>query len=500
MLIIVCGLPGSGKSYFASNFAQQLDAKYLNSDRERKVLTQQPSYQSSSKELVYDVLLDKTTKAIHQGSNILVDATFYKKSLRQKFLHIAQAAKQAAYLIEIIADDPTTRKRLALKRKYSDADYAVHQRVKAVFEPIQADHLVLKSTNDNLNEMLTTATQEILFKEQKRRIYKLIESGDFMGSPFSKRSIETHISWVIFCKQYAFKIKKQLKLPFLDYSSIEKRKEGCQNELSLNQRFSSIYLNVLPIKELGDQYSLGNNSGEVVDYAVQMKKLQEAKRMDHVLTHRSIRPAELDGLAKKIAHFHTNAKKVLTPFNLTASKEDFNDILSQEQFIAEQLGQAYLDKLHLAIQFSDAFLNQHNQLLESRVLNGYQRDLHGDLHCGNIFLYKEPILFDCIEFNPHFRQIDILNEIAFLAMDLESKGFKQYSDQFTTVYLNYLSDPLTSTTLQLLNYYKCYRANIRAKVSCIRANQMKQSNKAKAELTQIKKYLDLMHSYSVLYT
>ncbi len=330
-------------------------------------------------------------------------------------------------------------------------------------------------------------------------IRQLFHSGTFNGQAIRGKLIETHISWVIITDKYAFKIKKGLKLPFLDYSSLQKRESGCRKEVELNSRYTDIYLKVVPIKKAGEHLFIGEGKGEIIDFAVQMKKLQEAKKMDNQLANNRVDTSQIKLLAQKIAFFHQSAPTINTPFNLQKAQLDFNDIQKQTSWIKKHLGVGYFDKVHQSIRYSNDFLNEHSSLFEKRIYAGYQRDLHGDLHCGNIFLYKEPVLFDCIEFNTTFRQIDILNEIAFLTMDLEVRGFPDFSLYFTQCYFQEFPLTASDDTLQLLNYYKCYRANIRAKVHCIRAQQLGSTEALNLALQNVNKYLDWMYLYSQKY-
>ncbi|MBP6680728.1 MAG: hypothetical protein KA166_06020, partial [Saprospiraceae bacterium] len=140
------------------------------------------------------------------------------------------------------------------------------------------------------------------------------------------------------------------------------------------------------------------------------------------------------------------------------------------------------------------FLNEHQGLFSRRVDDGWVRDCHGDLHSRNIFLYARPILFDCIEFNDEFRQIDILDELAFFCMDLEAAGFDELSKSFMTFYFAKDQAGFGKEEQMLFTYYKGYRANVRAKVNALRAMQaegpVRQQN-----LADVKKYLDLLDQY-----
>ena len=154
-IFIVFGLPGSGKSYFAQKFAERFHAEYLSSDRLRKLIFPIRTYSDREKEQVYDELLRRTKEIRKQNKMVLVDASFYKKELRESFLR--KLAPDPVACIEIIADESLIRERLKQKRADSEADFEVYKKIKAAWEPMPQDHLVLQSTNSNLEPMLQKA-------------------------------------------------------------------------------------------------------------------------------------------------------------------------------------------------------------------------------------------------------------------------------------------------------------------------------------------------------
>ncbi|HEY9486948.1 MAG TPA: AAA family ATPase [Chryseosolibacter sp.] len=166
MIILVAGLPGSGKSYFAERLAGRLSAKYLNSDRVRIELHASGKYSVKDKLVVYKEMLLKTMKAIEDERDVVVDATFYNHTMREMFLRLADGYKQKICLFEMVADETLIRERLGRARKYSEADFGVYERVRDDFEGITMPHLMLESTDDNLEEMLKSA---ITYIESERQ-------------------------------------------------------------------------------------------------------------------------------------------------------------------------------------------------------------------------------------------------------------------------------------------------------------------------------------------
>lgn len=166
MIIFVFGLPGSGKSYFASRLAELIDAEHLSSDRLRKEMFEQSTYSDKEKEAVYLKMLEKMKSATAQKKHLVLDATFHKNNRRKLFTDEIKEA--GVSFIEVWADDKITRQRLKYKRPDSDADYEVHKLIKQHWEPLEEPHLLLQSTNNNIDNMLQSALQHLHWKDDKR--------------------------------------------------------------------------------------------------------------------------------------------------------------------------------------------------------------------------------------------------------------------------------------------------------------------------------------------
>ncbi len=156
VIIIVFGLPGSGKSYFASRLAKRLEATYVSSDVVRKQLFTVRKYTGEEKMKVYNEMIREMKEAI-QGKDIVLDATFYKENIRNKFKETAEAFKEKIIFIEVWADQKIILKRLSMKREHSEADFSVHLHIKKVFEPLKSDHVIIQSTQENIMEMMGEA-------------------------------------------------------------------------------------------------------------------------------------------------------------------------------------------------------------------------------------------------------------------------------------------------------------------------------------------------------
>ena len=330
----------------------------------------------------------------------------------------------------------------------------------------------------------------------QEQINSLLLEGEFPEVSAERELIETHISWVFICHRFVYKIKKPIKYSFLDFSTLEKRKKYCKREIELNKRLTdAIYLDVVPINRLNDHYKIGGNVGTVIDYAVRMHKMDRTKQMDQLLVQNKVTKSDIQNLAKKIAVFHGNTV-IIHQKDVMDIQEEFNDLEAEKEYLAAQSnGSMYATIIGSAIIASDDFLKRNKALLTGRLRAGFFRDCHGDLHSRNIFLLPSPQPFDCIEFNDDYRQIDVLNEVAFLCMDLDAFGKKDLSKLFLEYYNQFSSSMKSSKEQHLFVFYKAYRANVRAKVNSLRAKSAVNEKERTKALSEVDKYLQLMESY-----
>jgi hypothetical protein len=279
--------------------------------------------------------------------------------------------------------------------------------------------------------------------------------------------IETHISWVFLAGEYAYKIKKPFNLGFLDFSTLEKRRFYCKEELRLNRRTApDLYLDVVPIAGSPDGPRVGG-TGKVTEYALKMRRFPQEALADSMARRGELLAAQIDALAEAIAAFHAAIPAAPeesgfgTPEQVAApALENFRQI---EQLVADPAETARLRA------WTQSESSRLREVFAARKRGGFVRECHGDLHLGNIvFLGGRPLLFDCIEFNPELRWIDVMNEVAFLAMDLREHGLDAAAWRFLNAYLEATGD---YAGVRVLRYYLVYRAVVRAKIACIRARQ-----------------------------
>ncbi|MDZ7847213.1 MAG: phosphotransferase [Owenweeksia sp.] len=218
--------------------------------------------------------------------------------------------------------------------------------------------------------------------------------------------------------------------------------------------------------------------------------------MDNLLSQNKVSNSDIDKIATTLADFHQSAMVVKPELNLDHLKEKFNDISQSVDWVEKQLGSKWADIINRAITYNEGFLENHESRLKERIKNSFTRDVHGDLHSKNIFILKEPVIFDCIEFNEELRQIDLLDELAFFCMDLEAHHYNDLSGHFLQVYRKKSEVFFQPEDHAIFTYYRCYRANVRAKVMIIKARQPgSEENERNALLHDFKLYLKLIDGY-----
>ncbi len=329
-----------------------------------------------------------------------------------------------------------------------------------------------------------------------QQIQDILLSGQFSGTKEPAHVVETHISWVILTPDFAFKIKKPVQFDFLDFSTFEKRRFYCGEELRLNRRLApGMYLGVLPIGTVDGRPAIGSLSPPLLDYAVWMRRMDEQSQMDLLLTENRVTETQMGALARQLAAFHhrtiLRAPNIYSPGD---SLEDFEDLYHEEKDAIRWIGPEVPEQFHIWKKQIPAFLNAHAHRMQTRFETGFWVDGHGDLHARNIFLMDAPVIFDCIEFNPHFRRLDVLNELAFLCMDMEARGHLELVLPFLETYRRIWEITPEPEDAFLFLFYKAYRANIRLKVSLLELRQ----HQTVALLESVRRYWELLKNYCQL--
>ncbi|MFK3974651.1 AAA family ATPase [Pseudomonas sp. NPDC087358] len=309
--------------------------------------------------------------------------------------------------------------------------------------------------------------------------------------------IETHISWVLLTGPYAYKIKKPVNFGFLDFTALAAREHFCQQELKLNQRLTEdLYLEVLPVTGSAEAPQLGGN-GEAIEYVLKMRQFPQDGLLSTLQSKGELTTAHIDEMARQIAGFHDKAPRVLSENELGSPDSVMAPVTQNfEQILPFLSEKADLIQLQALEAWARTSFDRLKPLLAQRKAQGFVRECHGDIHLGNITLIDgRVVIFDCIEFNEPFRMTDVYADIGFLAMDLEDRGLKSLSRRLISQYLEHTGD---YAGLELLNFYKAYRALVRAKVALFSLSADADHVQRATTLRQYRNYANLAESYSAI--
>lgn len=315
--------------------------------------------------------------------------------------------------------------------------------------------------------------------------------------PVSKFTLmETHISWVLLTGDFVYKIKKPLNFGFLDYSTLDQRAHFCAEEVRLNRRLApDLYLGVVAVHGSENEPTL-DGKGPIIEYMVKTRQFRQEDLLGNMQRAGTLTPEHIDSLATRLAQFHQqidrspihtswgDPEQVHAP--VTQNFEQIRELLSDPSDLAQ------LEQLE---QWAHTTFQRLIPQLTERKALGFIRECHGDIHLDNVTLVDGQVtLFDCIEFNEAFRWTDVISDVAFMAMDLEDRGLVDLSQRFVTGWLEHTGD---YAGLALLNYYKAYRALVRAKVALLRLGQPNVSaSEREAVLARYHSYAALAESYT----
>jgi aminoglycoside phosphotransferase family enzyme/predicted kinase len=282
--------------------------------------------------------------------------------------------------------------------------------------------------------------------------------------------VETHISWVLLTGQFAYKVKKPVNFGFLDFSTLKKRRFSCQEELRLNRRLApDIYLDVVPITGTPEQPRM-DGAGEAIEYAVKMTQFPAGLTLSELAECKRLTSGEIDQITGIVADFHETIAKAdeASPYGTSECIRHW--FVENFDHIGPLLTDGKLKQQLEAIQvWGDLEYDRKTAFMQSRKQQGYVRECHGDLHLSNMTLINGKVtLFDCIEFNPKLRWIDVISEVAFVVIDLLYFGYDHQAFRLLNHYLQHTGD---YRGVALLRYYLVYRAMICAKVSLLRQVQ-----------------------------
>ncbi|MEA3372854.1 MAG: AAA family ATPase [Campylobacterota bacterium] len=313
-----------------------------------------------------------------------------------------------------------------------------------------------------------------------------------LGTDEKTQLIETHISTIILSGDLAYKLKKPVDFGFLDYSTLEKRYKNSLEEVRINEGFApELYLGVIPITGSIEDPRI-DGEGRVLDHAVKMRRFEQNCQLDNMVDEGRLDMDLMDKAAQMIAAFHkrTEAAAPQSEFGapvrvLAPMEENFELLKAVGSFQA---------KIDVVERWTYDGYKRFKPLLKSRKENGFIRECHGDMHLHNMAMFEgKLIMFDAIEFNPYLNHIDVISDLAFLLMDLEYRSLHQLSRRVLNRYLELTGD---YEGVRVLDFYKTYRAMVRAKVAALRASQDMLESERQSVMDEVERYIDLALSYT----
>ncbi len=329
------------------------------------------------------------------------------------------------------------------------------------------------------------------------RLVECMLCPDFYSQrPETVELVQTHISYVFIAGDEVYKVKKPVNFGFLDFTTPEKRKFYCGEEVRLNRRLAGdTYLGVAEIREEKAGGLSLSGDGPVVEYAVRMRRLPQERMLKGLLREGAVDISVMDDVARTIAAFHAAAEtggridEVGGIDTIRHNHDENFDQTAKYRGVTVPAHQWTFIRDYVAF-----FMDRNRDLLLRRVAEHRIRDCHGDLHLEHICLAGEIVIFDCIEFNERFRFEDTAAEAAFLAMDLDYNGYPEWAEAFVKAYIRHSGD---DDVQRLLNFYRCYYAFVRGKVVSFRLDDPAIDEEGRRDAREMaEKYFDWAYTYA----
>lgn len=310
------------------------------------------------------------------------------------------------------------------------------------------------------------------------------------------RFIETHVSRLYFTSGHVYKIKKPVNFGFLNFTTLDRRRFYCAEEVRLNDRFApGTYLGVVDIRRRGGRFSVGGE-GEIVEHAVRMKRLPEERMLDRLLCVGD--PSlgqEMERVGERLRDLMDGAERCRNEggqSNLEIVRINWRENFSQTHPF--EGGTLEAAGIRACEAYVDRFLGENSALLLRRESEGWVRDGHGDLHAEHICLTDPVRIYDCIEFNRRFRIADVAADLAFLLMDLDYRGRRDLARRLLETCAEALGPQ--EETERLLPFYKIYRAWVRGKVDSFLSAAPEASAEVRKEAEErARRYFNLALGY-----
>ncbi|OGA53604.1 MAG: hypothetical protein A3F74_02200 [Betaproteobacteria bacterium RIFCSPLOWO2_12_FULL_62_58] len=315
--------------------------------------------------------------------------------------------------------------------------------------------------------------------------------GAYPARPAGIEVIETHMSWVFLTDELVYKLKKPVRYEFLDFSTIEARRQNCEREVQLNRRLAGdVYYGVVPLIMSADRNLQLGGDGSIVDWLVKMRRLPAHRMLDAAIRGRTVGAEDVRRLSHLLSEFYQRSAPVAVSEAEYRGRFE-SEIRANHAELSKpdyELSTPQIDRL---TQAQRRFLSANADLLERRARDGKIVDAHGDLRPEHICLTAEPKIIDCLEFKREFRLLDPVDEFAYLAMECERLGGAPVGDQVLRQYLEATGDTVPD---KLIWFYKAFRACLRARIAIwhIADHEVRDTDKW---CRRANDYLELAESY-----
>ena len=320
--------------------------------------------------------------------------------------------------------------------------------------------------------------------KQSKLIASLLKPDAYPHPVSSIELLETHISWVILTGTYAYKIKKSLRLDFLDFSTLQLRQHFCEEELRLNRRMAPmLYLGVVPV--CGSvEHPVVDGEGKAIEYALKMRQFPQSAQLDKQLDAGLLNVSDMHALADTIASYHRDANII----DYRSDAEAFEQVaMPMRDNLAPISALVDMKVVRRIEEWTETSLQKLEGELIERRKDGFVRECHGDLHLANLVRLPTGIVaFDCVEFSAALRNIDVISDVAFLVMDLIARARQDLAAVLINRYLERTGD---YPGMRMFGLYFVYHCMIRAKVAAVRSDEIDGATGNLHEIEQLKHYL-----------
>jgi aminoglycoside phosphotransferase family enzyme len=323
------------------------------------------------------------------------------------------------------------------------------------------------------------------------KVALLRQPDTYPDKPDHVEAVETHMSWVFLTDRYAYKLKKPVHYDMLDFSTLALRQQDCEEEVRLNRRLApDVYLGTVPLTvDSSGAMQLGAD-GEVIEWLVKMRRLPSECMLDQAIQHDKVDEADIHNVALKLSRFFRECSPVELPSEQYRAEFEKNIELNRRELLTPdyELPQDVIRKIH---DDQIDFLRRESGLLDSRAAAKKIVEGHGDLRPEHICLEPDPVIIDCLEFYRPFRITDPADELSFLAMECDRLGAPFIGKELFRTYENVTHDQPPS---RLQNFYKAYRACLRARLAIWHTRELEKQDWPKWQ-DRAREYLLLAETY-----